>query len=308
LPADSCGAEASTDTDEIQSALLYAELDRAETLASAAIAWAPCADLAAPDLSDLLRIWGIVAVHQEGPAAERFAIARSMFPEMVWDDRFAPRYREAFDAYEAAFEQTELTVFPPGDLRIDGTQSTDTTLSAGRHVVTLGSNGAWVTLLDAPDTLVLPAAYPDDALSWMADETLRPALTELLAVTLGEGERAMVHHDGTVWTGTTGRVDWQALPSLLPTEAPPLPQAKSRPTGPILAISGGGLALVGIGLAAGGYAMASSNADQNPSTTGAVRSKRYLMGRTLSQVGLGIGIAGGVVSGTGVAFTVAGAP
>ncbi len=287
--------------------MLYAELDRAETLASDAMAWAPCAELSAPELSDLVRIWGIVAVHQDGPGAERFAIGRGMFPEMAWDDRFAPRYREAFDAYEPAFKQTQLTVFPPGDLLFDGSTPNSTTVTTGRHAVALGSNGAWVALLDAADTLVIPQAYPDDALSWMADETLRPALTELLAVTLGEGERAMVQHDGTVWMGTTGRVDWQVVSSQIRPPMPSDPIVKRSPTGPIMAISGGLLTVVGIGLAAGGYAMAASNAEPNLPTTGAVRDDRYATGKTLSQAGLGIGIAGGVLTGTGIAFTVGGA-
>ena len=308
LPTQSCAEPSSMDVADIESALLYAELDRAEAAVSAAVAWAPCAALSAPELSALMRTWGIVAAHTEGPAQERFTIARTMFPGMAWDERFAPRYRQGFDAAQPSATETQLTVLPRGDVLIDG-QPTTPNLAVGMHIVSIGSVGAWVDLLDAPDTLVLPAAYPDDALSWIADDARRSELTALLAVTLGEGERAMVHHDGVLWEGLTGRVDWTAQTPTTPeqqVDPPPLPPR--RGIGPVVAISGGVLAAAGIGLAAGGYSLASSNAEPSSSVSGSDRQRRYNTGRTLSRLGLGLAIGGGLATGGGVALSVVGAP
>lgn len=308
LPTETCGEPVPIDLAAIESAMLYGELERAEEAASAAVAWAPCAELSPLELSALMRTWGLVAAHTGGPALQRFTIARTLFPSMAWDERFAPRYRQDFDLAEAPFADTFLTVLPAVEVQIDA-QPPPLNLLVGRHMVSIGSVGAWVELLDAPDTLVIPSAFPADALSWMAQEARREELTALFAVTLGEGERAMVHHNGLLWEGTTGGIDWVRLTDPTPVASnDPVPPQRRRSPGVLVAISGGVLTAVGLGLSGGGYSMASQNAEPRPSMSSSDRESRYNMGRTLSQLGVGLTIGGGLVTGTGVTWSVLGTP
>jgi len=283
------------DTDRVRGHLLYGELDpAAEALAEERLRCGGRARRA-----ELERSAGVLAMFQgdEQAAAAAFAVAKGFDPELSWDPGFPADHQAVFDAATPA--TTELTVVPAELARIDG-EPLGASVARGVHGVTFAADGVAVRLEVADDELVVPSAFPAQ-LPALADEAARREVSSLLAAALGEGRRAVVVGPDEVWSGTTGRVDWDRLE--------PLAASRPSPAPWVLAAGGGLVAGVGAVLAGTGLTAAADHADAMGRATvradyDAARSDydaaagRAVVGYGATGVGLGIvaiGIGWGVL-------------
>ena len=305
----------------LEGALLYLELDRAADLVDAARRAAVCAT-APVDAAELARIELLDGIRHEllddpQGAAARFAVAVGYDPAVPWNDAFPPERRPRFDEARAAEPQpgVALTIHPAGAVvTVDGGSATPPlSLSPGEHLITVGGVGVRIEVeADVPDTLVVPAAFGADALSWMADDR-RSDLSALLAQGLGEGVAAVVVSGDSAWSGTTGRTDWRAHPAT-PTTAgqtapDPVPLTIQPPRWPkTLMVIGGGLAVAG-GVAAGlgwqqGGAAAQDAAVPLPPEDYAALQQRYDRAAVLTYIGYGVAGVGLSTTSLGLVFTI----
>ena len=158
-----------------------------------------------------------------------------------------------------------------------------------------------------PEQIRVPAAAPDDLLSWVDDDRRRD-LSNLLSAAVPEGSEFALVHDGVVWTGRTGRTDW--LPHRGPVEVakvppvvPAIPDRVPKPNGRKGGSRAGVALLVpGLGLAAASGALA---AVQHGRAGGeGLRGQSYERAKTLYRVGQGGAVLGGVLGATGLVTVV----
>ena len=183
-----------------------------------------------------------------------------------------------------------LDVIPRVSIAIDG-RPAEVPLAGypGEHLIEAeGSGWYWVALPAAPDTLVLPAAFPPEAIGWVADEVRREALSALLAATLGEGIRATVVADGRVWTGTTGRSDWTVRDR---PGGPPVAVRRPRPLAPaLLVVAGSASTAIGAIVSAQAWTVGASEASSLSWVDRERARRRYWAGHAAT--GSGIALAG----------------
>jgi hypothetical protein len=286
--------------------VLYVDYEAAASKLATARAMVPClaepADAAVIARVELLR--GVLAVVQGQPADRAFADAKAIDPHASWDADFGDVGQAAFAAASPAM--VPLRVEAPGAtaLRVDGALvGADATVPRGRHVVQT-ADPAVTVVVDAADStvLVVPAAYPADALHGLSAADRWPSATRLLAAALGEGELVYVASDGAVLRATTGRSDWERLDHpVIAENPPPTPARHGHP------LSIGGTAALGVGVGAGilGEALfLGANDDRCAATsTEAWRAADARMG-TASGVragGVALGAAGVALAVVGVA-------
>lgn len=322
--------------DALHSALLYLELEQAEALVASARAEVLCADppIGAPLLAQLELLDGIRHELADAPQAARarFDAALTYDASVAWDEAFPPDRRGRFDA--AVSEHTGATaalqIHPAqGALQIDGQPPTPGgqppdkqpgTIPAGSHVITVGGHSVRITLEPgATDSLVVPAAYPDDVLSWMQDPDRRADLSVLLAHGLGEGVYAVVVAEGVVWSGTTGRVDWTLHPAT-PQPVDPGPSGSGDPPRrtrlpAVVAGSGLGAGLVGGALIGAGFLQGSAavrqilalnegGLDPDYPDRYAALAERYTSAQGLQRVGVPVAGVGASIGAVGLGWFV----
>jgi hypothetical protein len=295
----------------IRTAVLFAEREQAAALVAEARAAVLCRPAPPATLARIELLAGVLAelAGQSEAARERFAVALAYDPEVAWFDALPPERRVQFDAARAAPRppRASLRVYPGG-------QSVD--VPAGESTVFVGGTGARVWLdPEVPDVLVVPAAYPPDALSDLDPEPRRDDLTRLLTVGIAEGVPAVVVSGDVAWVGTTGRVDWQAhrppvaispAPEAAVPAPPQLAPARRAPGPLVLAGTGGAAAATGILLAVTGVVAAQAAAD---GAVGVPPGERYDGLRTdyrsaarRAWVGYGLLGAGGLCGTVGLAW------
>lgn len=277
----------------VTSGVLYSEPDlqrRFERARAAAV----CDGADADGLSRLGFLEGIAALEAGDEAAARDAwrMALRRDPQLGWDPDYAPELQRVFDAVasEPTPASVRFDVIPGIEVAIDGREaSAPIAALPGEHLLELSGAGRhWITLPEAPDALVVPAAFPPDALGWMADDR-REQLSALLAATLGEGIRATVVVDGQTWTGTTGRIDWIQLD----TAQPPVPIGARRRRAPVAMVLGGAaLSVVGGGLAAQAWAVGVAEPGASDALAWSRARDRYWAGHAVSAGGLTLAGAG----------------
>jgi len=236
------------DVDKVRGHLLYGELDEAE--AALEVERARCAG--GEIRGALERSAGVLAMLRgdEAEAAAAFATAKGFDPTLEWDPGFPADHQAVFDA--ATPSTTDLTVVPSALARIDGGPQSGP-VARGVHGVSWPSGGVAVRLTVADDELVMPSAFPA-TLPALGDDAARAELSSLLAVALGEGRRVAVVGPEAVWSGTTGRVDWDRL---VPQE---VARSKRSPAPWVLAAGGGAVSVVGAVLMGTGLGAAQRHA------------------------------------------------
>jgi len=213
-----CGGTASESLEkvmgELQSALNYLELEKASDLGTRAVQAALCAPSPPPPptLARLELLLGVSASQREDDPTPHFRASRALDPDLPWITDFGVEPPAAFSEPSAA---PDIDVgWVPGPLdawTVDGGPAS-TSVNPGRHWAARKGAGLVVFDVSSPDELVWPAAFT----SWMPDPRDRAqaaALSNLMSVSLGEGEVAYVLHDGELYRGTTGN------PVLRPLEA-----------------------------------------------------------------------------------------
>lgn len=262
------------------------EVARAETLVEGAL----CVEGTAADLARLHFLRAVALAEREDPqASAEFTFARALDPDLVWDVDFSSSLRPAFDAVVVPTERVVLDVLPRG-LVVGATESG---IVPGRHLVRQPDGAYWIDLAFS-DTLVVPRAFDDEALGWIAEDTRRSDLSRLLSVHLGEGVQAGVVWERQLWTGRTGRSDWTPRG---PTRPPvDVPSRKRVRWGLPVVIGGAVLSAVGGGLSLS--ALGSAQLDDNGRSTVDVETYDGLMSRY--RLGNGLGIAGLAVAGIGI--------
>jgi hypothetical protein len=248
---------------KLEGAVSYGD-DASKPLADAQAALRCSPTPADPKLSG--RVWQLAgalaaADGQNDAATEDFRRAHLRAPAMVWDDNLAPAgealWKQAIAAANGA-PKVALTIWPDGAVTVDGIAWSASSVAPGDHDVIVG--GLPLTLdVTAPSTLVVPAAFPADALAWASDPARRPALSSLLAVTAGEGTPVAVDTVDGIWTGTAGRSDWTLHPTVV---------AKRHHTGRAVMWTGAALTVAAAIPAVITYAQAGKAAhDQTASTS-----------------------------------------
>ena len=309
-----CSTERLGDLPErMHAAVIRTNWEEAEALYTQGLERAACdPDLTPEVLGQLGFLGGLVATSRGAgdEAVERYREARTWDPSLTWKD-WPESLRADFDAATPEEPSVTLVVRPQGDARVDGRALAGSLLTPGRHVLRVGAFGAWIEMPPVDDAIVLPAAFPGDAIGWMgaADPLRRDELAALLGVTLGEGRRAAITDGMVTWVGTTGRADWKETGRLAPGVPEPIGPVdtpvrnKRSPIGYVLIGAGAGVAAIGGAVAAQSY----SAANKNLAAGGGWSEKQYLGGRTRYQAGLvatGVGVA---VGGTGIAIALSGA-
>jgi hypothetical protein len=308
-------------TDDLKSAVVYGELQRVEQLLPELRGAVLCAEprpegLPLAALAELEYLGGVAAAlgSDEDLAVERFRAALAVQPDLTWDDNFPTTHAALLEQARSTGDLAELSVVPEG-ARIDGGEAT--TVRAGvPHWVT-HDHGSPVRLqLDFDDTLILPGALPETAITWVEDDARRRGLSQVLSVAVGEGEPVVVVHDGTAWEGITGRTDWTPhrppTPEPLPEVAPTSTVETTRPRrgSPALIAVGAGLAAAGGGLVAEGYLTTAAAARAAEGATSSrdydAQWERYSGGQTRAKVGYGAVGAGVVALGLGLTLNLGG--
>jgi len=236
------------DAKAVRGHLLYGELDAArERLAAERVRCAGTRN----ERAELERAAGLLALAEgdEPKAAIAFAVAKGYDPDVPWDDGFPADQQAIFDAAEPL---TAALLVVPTPREVDGAPPEAGALSAGPHGLKVGATALYFRHSDIDDVLAVPSAYAPE-LPPLADEAARVELTHVLSAALGAGTRVHVAAPDALWTGTTGRSDWTAIPwpavvipEPLPTAAP---EPKRRPVpwyiagaGAVVAAGGGVLA------------------------------------------------------------------
>jgi hypothetical protein len=244
------------------------------------------------DLARIAFLTGVAAMEagEEEAGAAQFVRARTFAPGLGWDEAFSDRYRPAFDAARPLEGTVRLEILPEGQVVFPTAE-----LPSTRHLVRVGAKAYW-TELAFDDVVVVPRAFDDAALGWIADDARRADLSRLLAVSLGEGVEAGVVHDGTVWTGRTGRSDWVAhrpVAVVPEVESPPeTPPRRRRWAAPLIG-AGAVLTAVGAGAAAEAYLTANTGTADDHLR----RKARYRVGNAVwagGSVVMAVGIVGGL--------------
>jgi hypothetical protein len=228
--------------DDARSAILYGEHEAAaKALDDAAVAVLCAPDVPGAEAAAGLFLQGVLhhATGDEEASRDAFRLAVAADPALAWDDSFAPKVQEAFEAGATAAragEDVSLGLYPGGDAVV---------LQLGQHIVAAGGVRVRVGLeVAGENTLVVPSAYAD---TLDASEGARGDLTRLLAAALGEGQAVLVAPTGELWSGTTGRVDWDQVvkvtPPEVPTALPQPPQPKKRKKTAAIAVTGLGAAV-----------------------------------------------------------------
>ncbi len=237
------------DAKAVRGHLLYRELDAArERLAAERVRCAGTRE----ERAELERAAGLLALADgdEPKAATAFAVAKGYDPDVPWDDGFPTEQHALFDAAEP-LAATLLVVPTPKE--VDGGPPVPGPWAAGPHGLAVGATAIYFRHGDIDDVLAVPSAHPPE-LPPMADEAARVQLTHVLSAALGEGTRVHVAAPDALWTGTTGRTDWTAIP--WPTVATPeplptaAPEPKRRPV-PWHVAGAGAVVAAGGGLLAG---------------------------------------------------------
>ncbi|MDP6933477.1 MAG: hypothetical protein QGG40_11205 [Myxococcota bacterium] len=222
---------------------------------------------------------GIIFQSQGKEAAARSAFLQAHLfqPDLTWDEVFPPDARPLFDEAGAqAVREVPVTlhVVPspePGALQVNGkaanAEGGKLVLAPGRHLVQLGTTSMTTFRVNLEGgsgaTLVVPAAIPPDAVTWVRDDARRPALSQTLAAVLGENVLVYVTvHEG-VWKGATATDAWQELKApqplaeVQPTSEPQAGALAEAPAPSRSGGSGGGRLLVvgGSGMTVGGLAL-----------------------------------------------------
>lgn len=307
-PAVGCRGASGVDEalEKAEGVLLYgrfeeaaARLDEARDAVLCATADTPPATLARIEV-----FAGLLAEERRAPdlAAARYRTALGFHRQAAWPDSYPPDRRTLFDATAAAFapEATRLQVRPGHTVAtIEGRPLPDGgEVAVGEHVVRVGAVAARITLDPVPNQLVLPGAFPDEALGWADDDERRGDLTALLAAGLGEGTAVWVVADDHVWRGVAGRTDWDGF---APSAPEPRPEARRR-GGLALPVAGVVTTLVGAGLGVGGTALANGAARRAATSPEAweAHQARYRLGVGVLTVGWGLSGVGAAVGAVGV--------
>jgi hypothetical protein len=300
-------------------AIAYMDAADAEAQLAAADAGLACLDAPVPPAlgARVHFLRGILAFDRGdvAGAATHFARARTFWPEMKWDPNYPPDARAVFEGAAPPEAALWLRLVPPpasGKLWVDGREvpvaEAGVALAPGPHVVQLDDGGLATFAVDVQGpagALVRPAATPPDALTWLRDPTLRPALSSVLAATIAPEETVYVADDGRLWRVHAGRDDWEELAEA----AVPARVARTRRVVGGTLLGAGGAALVGGSLLAA-TSWAGVGEARDAAASAATReayedaSARY--DRTLGTVRAGgaLGVGGAVllVSGAVVAF------
>jgi hypothetical protein len=255
--------------------------------------------VSAPALARIELLTGLIAQERgdETTARARYLAALGYDPQIPWPSSYHAERRALFDTARAELPSatTELAVRPlQPPATLDG-QPLPLAVPVGEHVVQVGAVAVHVVLDEAPNRLVVPSAYPADALAWAGDEQRRAELSALLAATLGEGTEAWVVHGDEVWRGLAGRTDWQAFPAPVAPAPAPEPEPVPGPPRPRWAerlVAGGLVALGGVAVGAG-TAWANGSAREAEGSWGQEHDRlrqSYHLG--LFTVGAGWGLVG----------------
>ena len=215
--------------DSAEGALLYGRFEEASAGVTNARQAVLCAaePTSSATIARIELVAGLIAQEQgdEATATARYAAATRYDPSVPWPSTYPSDRRTLFDAARSnpPPPETSLTVrpsVPPPS--VDGAPLGGP-LRAGEHIVRSGNVAVRISLDEVPNRLVIPAAYPPDALSWAGDEARRPELSSLLAATLGEGTEAWIVSGQDAWRAIAGRTDWTAFPSPVARPDPVLP-------------------------------------------------------------------------------------
>lgn len=196
-----------------------------------------------PEVAANLYLW-LGVVNSQTDLSLTTAAFRQMLkftPEARWKQGMQDIYgRAAFEQarnLEAESFKVLMQVVPPEleDLWVDGRRIDDASrgvqVSPGMHLVQLRSPGEQDvrTLRVTIDgggvpALVIPAAIPADATSWIHKPDSRKHLSAALAAVFGEDLEILLVSREEVWGGRTGLDDWSLLtrPSM---EVPPIARA-----------------------------------------------------------------------------------
>jgi hypothetical protein len=299
-----------------EGALLYGRFDEAMSSVIQARQEVLCSGAPTPPglLARIELLTGLIAQERgdEATARTRYLAALVYDPQIPWPQAYPAERRTLFDTArtELSSATTSLSVRPlqPPAL-LDG-QAMPQAVLVGEHVVHVGSVAVHVVLDEAPNRLVVPPAFPPDALSWAGDDAHRAELSALLAATLGEGTDTWVVHGENVWHGIAGRTDWEAFLTL-PDPVVPVPVEPTVPEQPRrwgVTLAGGGLALLGGVAGTAGTLWANGTARKAEGTWGSTYDglhQTYRLG--LITAGVGWGLVG-VGAGVGGAGYVTGSP
>ena len=167
---------------------------------------------------------GVVSLQEDDQASALNEFRQALLYDvgLEWDSAFPPEYRASFDLATEGIQgerTSRMQIIPhPGEqsLWVDGQQipatRTDIGLSAGRHLVQIGSSiveSIEVEIgMNETISLVVPAAVPDTVLSWVLDPERQADLAIVLGILMpGQGGTYVVT-DGQVWWGVPGQSAW----------------------------------------------------------------------------------------------------
>lgn len=165
----------------------------------------------------LLRGVALHALGQEEDAADAFRRAATFQPGVSWDEDLGTDARPLFDAavsqvLEDPGAEVELLQHPgEGMLWLDGdairANQLRLRLTDGPHIVQFGDPVVSATIelkSNATAQLVLGSIDSEEGLAWVEEEASRREPSTLLAAELGEDRRVYIVHDGVAWRGITG--------------------------------------------------------------------------------------------------------
>ena len=214
---------------QAENEIAYFELEKAEARLSTANKGLGCLrDTVDPAIASRLHLLrGITAAGQEDSkmAFESYKRAVIFNPTIAWDDYFSPDFRTEFDNAKksvATLKEIPIRFIPNSSntmIWLNGipiSTKEEITVTPGEHLVQMDWGNVTSTRIVVEETadsvsLIIPAAVPISAHTWVADEKRREDLGNVFAGMLEPESVVYVHEAGDVYSLTAGQQNWQKL-------------------------------------------------------------------------------------------------
>ena len=209
--------------------LNYYELDKAEELLNQAASDILCLKdpIEIETISNIYFLSGIVNIENGNPhdGYADFKRVLTFTPDYKWNNNFSPDLRVQFDkaAKDLASEtEQEIVIYPEiarKNVLINGQEVSGDgkgAVNVGMNVIQVFGGQVDTYFLQVgsegrPIELVVPAALPQDALSWISDEHSSIELALCFEGMFTPDTQLYLHDQGTVYSHIVGSDSWSAM-------------------------------------------------------------------------------------------------